>query len=182
MAATDPGETLIKSFESCRLTPYDDKYPERVLRPGMMVFGTLTAGWGHTGSDVRIAEIWTQDRADSTFERDIASTKACLYDPNVIRVTLSTNQRGALEDLVFNIGVEAFERSTILVRLNAEDYDGAAEHFYDYVHSKGVYMPGLFRRRTAELKLWHSGMLPLLTAADDSTAALNAAELAGKAR
>ena len=180
MAATDPGETLIKSFEKFKATAYDDKYPDRVLKPGMMIFGTLTIFWGHTGPDVYIGRTGTAEEGEQVFQKDLAATKACLYDPDVVRVPLSANQRGALEDLVFNIGIEDFERSTLLARLNAGDYDGAAERFYDYTHSKGVYMPGLFRRRVAEVKLWHSGTLPPSPASPDTADALNAAELAGE--
>ena len=43
--------------------------------------------------------------------------------------TLNQNQFDALVDFVFNVGVRAFETSTLLRRLNEGNYQGAADQF-----------------------------------------------------
>ena len=46
---------------------------------------------------------------------------------SAVRVPLQQNQYDALYSLCFNIGEGAFRKSTVVKRLNAEDYQGAAE-------------------------------------------------------
>lgn len=46
---------------------------------------------------------------------------------SVVKVPLAEHQADALISLCYNIGPGAFERSTVLKRLNAGDYAGAAE-------------------------------------------------------
>ena len=48
---------------------------------------------------------------------------------NSANVTLNQNQYDALCSLVFNIGASAFNGSTLLRKLKAGDYTGAADQF-----------------------------------------------------
>jgi lysozyme len=71
-------------------------------------------------------------------------------------VLLTTNQRTALISLVFNIGATAFRNSTLLRKLNARDYAGAADEFLKWVLVAGSRNPGLVARRERERALFLS--------------------------
>ena len=71
-----------------------------------------------------------------------------------VTVPLNQNQYDALTSLAYNIGTGAFQRSTLLRRLNAGDHAGAAEQFGVWVRSGGADSPGLIARRAAERRLF----------------------------
>jgi lysozyme len=87
------------------------------------------------------------------FERDVNS---------VVKVPLTQGQFDALVDFAYNVGTdidadnitEGLGDSTLLKKLNAGDYDGAAKEFGKWVYSKGVRMAGLVKRRKAEVALF----------------------------
>lgn len=74
----------------------------------------------------------------------------------IVKVPLTQNQFDALCDLVYNIGSGAFSKSTLLKRLNAKDYAGAAEEFVKWNMAGGKVLSGLTKRREEEKKLFLS--------------------------
>ena len=60
----------------------------------------------------------------------------------------------ALTSLAFNVGVGAVLKSKLLRKLNAGDFDDAAEEFLDFDLANGKRVPGLTRRRKAEYDLF----------------------------
>ncbi|TCB80102.1 hypothetical protein E0H89_00230 [Acinetobacter sp. ANC 3781] len=48
---------------------------------------------------------------------------------DLVKVPLTQNQFDSLVSLTYNIGTATFEKSTLLKKLNAGDYQGAAEQF-----------------------------------------------------
>lgn len=72
----------------------------------------------------------------------------------VIKVPVTQTMFDAMASLAFNIGSGAFSRSTLLRKLNARDYQGAANEFLKWNKSKGKVLSGLTRRRTAERQLF----------------------------
>lgn len=60
----------------------------------------------------------------------------------------------AMTSFAFNVGVEAFYRSTLLKKHLAGDYKGAADEFLKWNKSGGQTLPGLTRRRKAERELY----------------------------
>lgn len=68
---------------------------------------------------------------------------------NAVTVPLNQNQYDALTSLAYTIGTGAFQRSTLLRRLNAGGYAGAGEQFGVWVRSGGADSPGLMARRAA---------------------------------
>jgi len=131
---------LAKSFESCKLTAYQDQV------------GVWTIGWGHTGKDVYEGCTMTQEEADTTLLDDLQKTargvEAC------VKVPISDNQFGALVSFAFNVGLGNLEKSTLLKLLNEGDFHGASLQFQMWDHAGGVTVPGLLRRRTAEVQLF----------------------------
>lgn len=135
-------EALIKSFEGCRLTAYMPT-PNDVP----------TIGWGSTGKDIHLGDVWSQDKADARFHDNLkrfgVGVQACLVD-----TPTTQDQFDAMCSLAYNIGLGNFSHSSVLRKHKAGDYDGAADAFRMWVKQAGVTLNGLVRRRLAERKLY----------------------------
>lgn len=83
---------------------------------------------------------------------------AMLTVKNAVKVHINKNQLAALTDLVYNIGAKAFQGSTLLRKLNNNDFAGAAAEFarWDKVHTKNGYAvdKGLLARRQTDAALF----------------------------
>jgi lysozyme len=73
---------------------------------------------------------------------------------HLVTVPLSVGQYSALVSWVYNLGSGKLQTSTLLRKLNAGDYAGAAAQFGVWVYGGGVKFPGLVTRREAERKLF----------------------------
>ena len=71
-----------------------------------------------------------------------------------ITVPVNDNQFSALVSFVFNIGVGAFKRASLLRKLNAGDYAAVPKELMRWVRAGGKVLAGLKRRREAEARLW----------------------------
>ena len=72
----------------------------------------------------------------------------------LIKKPLTQSQFDALCSLVFNIGSGNFQSSTMRMKLNRGDYDGAAGEFWKWRRAGGKILKGLVRRRAAEERLF----------------------------
>ena len=99
---------------------------------------------------------WTQEEVDRLFEDDLVS-----FERGVLRMSpnLTGNQSrfDAVVSFSFNAGVGNYQRSTIRIRNNRNDYEGAAEAFMMWTKGGGKELPGLVRRRKAERALYLRG-------------------------
>lgn len=75
---------------------------------------------------------------------------------NAVKVPLTDNQFDALVSFTYNLGPGNLNKSTLLRKLNAGDYDGAANEFGKWVKAGGKTLNGLVRRRKAEADLFRS--------------------------
>jgi lysozyme len=89
--------------------------------------GIPTIGVGHTGPEVYMGLVWTQQQIDDAFADDIKWAEDAVN--KYVTVPLTQNQFDALVSFVFNIGELAFRRSTLLRVLNTKDYVEAANCF-----------------------------------------------------
>lgn len=71
-----------------------------------------------------------------------------------VKVKLNQNQFDALVDFCYNLGCGAFLGSTLLKKLNAGDYSGAALEFGKWTKAAGVELEGLVTRRRNERLLF----------------------------
>jgi len=144
MKTSQVGIDLISSFEDTRFEAYDDGV------------GVWTIGIGTTvypnGTKVKKGDSCTLDQAKSYFSHDLKRFEASVN--NLVKVPLSQNQFDALVSLVYNIGSGNFASSTLLKKLNAKDYAGAAEQFPRWNKGGRKVMKGLVRRRDAERALF----------------------------
>jgi len=71
-----------------------------------------------------------------------------------VKVALTQNQFDALLSFIYNVGADAFAKSTLLKLLNEKDFSGAAKEFRKWnkgtVRGALVVLAGLTRRRAAE--------------------------------
>jgi GH24 family phage-related lysozyme (muramidase) len=117
-----------------------------------------TIGYGHTRT-AKAGMVITEGEAERLLRSDLKWVEDALHE--LVDVPLSQKQFDALAGLVFNIGAGAFARSTVLKRLNAYDYVGAAEAMMMWVkqrqNGRMVTLKGLVRRRSEEKRLFLEG-------------------------
>ena len=75
---------------------------------------------------------------------------------NDVHVALTENQLSALESFAYNVGTGNFGSSTLLRKLNAGDYTGAAAQFAVWDHAGGRELAGLVALRADEEKLFET--------------------------
>lgn len=73
---------------------------------------------------------------------------------SAVKVTLNDNQFGALVSFTYNLGAANLRKSTLVKKLNAGDYAGAAKEFARWDRAGGKVLPGLTKRRAAEAALF----------------------------
>jgi lysozyme len=153
MTLSKHGEALIKEFEGLRLTAYRDSA------------GIWTIGYGstryHDGRTVKPGDkLANKLQADALFKNTLGQYANTVYQ--FVKVELSQDQFDALVSFTYNEGIGALQRSTLLQKLNAGDYDGAANQFLvwnkitDPVTGKKVVLDALVKRRAKERQLFLS--------------------------
>ncbi len=135
MQYSNKGLSLTESFEGCKLTSYQDSV------------GVWTIGYGHT-RNVTQGMTCTQEQAEAWLEQDISLAVLCVNSD--VKDVVTQGEFDALVDFIFNLGVGAFEHSTLLEYVNAGNFDAAAAQFPRWDLACGHVMAGLLRRRMAE--------------------------------
>jgi len=111
-----------------------------------------TIGFGHT-KGVRKGDRITRTEAWELLAKDLIQTQEELAA--LVKVEISQNQFVALMSWLFNLGLTPdVRRSTLIKKINAKDYKGAAEEFPKWRKSAGQILPGLVNRRAKEKKLF----------------------------
>jgi len=141
------GLHLTEGFEGVRLAAYPD--PATGGDP-------WTIGYGHTGPEVHSGMTITQEQAENYLMQDVA--KAAADVNSKVTVEITQNEFDALVDFAFNCGCGNLNNSTLLKKLNAGDYEGAAQEFLKWDMAAGHHMAGLLRRRQAEELLFLKDM------------------------
>lgn len=68
----------------------------------------------------------------------------------LVKVPLGEYQRAALYSFTYNVGLNAFSKSTMLKKLNAGDVEGACDEMRRWVYAGGMKWKGLQNRREME--------------------------------
>ena len=115
------------------------KYEERRSLP-------IPAGWDRT---------LTMDEVDAILAQDLAR-----FERGVARLCpAAVNHQGQFDALVsfsFNVGLGALQRSSIRMRYNRGDIEGAADAFLMWTKAAGKVLPGLVKRRNDERSMFLS--------------------------
>ena len=138
MKISDAGIDLICHYEGVRLQAYPD--PATGGDP-------WTIGYGST-KHVHPGMVITLDEAKQRLREDLEDAEKAIT--RLVMAPLDQSQFDALVSLVFNIGEGNFAKSTLLKKLNAHDYLGAAAQFSVWNRANHKPMLGLTRRRAAE--------------------------------
>ena len=156
MRVSQAGIDLIKEFEGCHLQAYPD--PKTGGDP-------WTIGWGATGPDIYKGLVWTQEQADERLLKDIEAREAIVNQ--YVTVPLTQGMFNATVSILCNVGfgsstrngiirLKSGEPSTLLAKLNAGDYEGAANEFGRWISPGSPVERGLKRRRGAEVEMFNS--------------------------
>lgn len=115
MKISDQGLRLLVDREGCVLKPYRDSV------------GVWTDGVGNTVGVIPHGPAITQEEADADLRYNLNRFEMAVNDG--VKVSLEQHQYDALVSFAFNVGEGAFRTSTLLKKLNAGDYEGAALQF-----------------------------------------------------
>ena len=165
MKVSKAGEDLMHFFEGYRNKPY---------RCSAAIW---TVGWGHamyadqlalpnvrkegyTGlirSDYQLKEgdarVWSKDELVELFKVDIDT-----FERGVLRLSpnLASHQSkfDSVVSFAYNAGLGNYQRSTIRMKVNRGDWEGAAEACMSWTKAGGKEVAGLVKRRKAEVALF----------------------------
>ncbi len=156
-AIPDIAIEFIKQWEGVTLKAYRDSG------------GIWTIGYGHT-SRVKQEDVITQEQADAFLKQDLFQASRA-----IIRLTnmyLNDFQYTALLSLVFNIGIGAYQRSTLRQVINRGELSRTSGEFIKWAKDHlGHTQKGLLRRRKTEARWFMKGM-PKTSIKDSITSAV----------
>jgi len=167
MKLSPQGEALMHRYEGFRSKPYlcpahiwtigyghvlyQDQIRLPVVRKGDYT-GIVRNEYPLLPEDSRV---WTKTEIDELFRSDVQT-----FERGVLRLVPGVSGRqGAFDALVsfaFNAGLGNLQRSQIRMRANRDDWEGAAEAFRAWTKGGGKVLPGLVKRREAEIALFLS--------------------------
>jgi len=114
--------------------------------------GLIRSDYQLKGEDNRV---WSKEELVDLFKVDINS-----FERGVLRLSpnLVSHQSkfDAVVSFAYNAGLGNYQRSTIRMKVNREDWTGASEAFMSWVKAGGKEVSGLVKRRKAEVALFLS--------------------------
>lgn len=100
--------------------------------------------------------VLSMEEVNEILRKDLAT-----FVKGVLRLCpTAANNQGHLDALTsfsFNVGLGNLQKSTIRMKYNRGDYEGAAESFLDWTKAGGKVLKGLVNRRNDERALFLSG-------------------------
>lgn len=125
---------VVSYYEGRRYVPYLD--PVGIL--------TVCDGITHDIEN----RVYTDKECDELLQKELG--RAFRAVDKHVKVRISETQKAALASFVYNVGEANFARSTLLKKLNHEDYAGACKELDRWVFAGGKKWKGLINRRNAE--------------------------------
>ena len=167
MKLSEAGANLMHQYEGYRNKPYlcpahiwtigygHVLYQEQIRLPMVRkegYTGMIRSEYPLRAEDNRV---WSKDETNKLFEDDVAN-----FERGVLRLAPTVlGRQGAFDACVsfaFNAGLGNFQRSTIRMKANRQEWEGAAEAFMQWTMGGGKELPGLVKRRKAEKALFLS--------------------------
>lgn len=138
---------MLHHHEGVRYKPYKDP------------IGLWTVGVGHLiGDGKTLPDSWnrtfTPEEIDEVLRRDLARFEAGVE--RLCPAGLTQSRFDALVSFSFNVGLGTLQRSSIRMKHNREDFDGAADAFLLYTKAGGRVLKGLVNRRNDERAVYLS--------------------------
>jgi lysozyme len=165
MKLSNTGANLMHQYEGCRNKPYlcpahiwtigygHVLYQEQIRLPMVAKEGQSTMIRKEFPLKQEDNRVWSKEEIEKLFADDVS-----LFERGVLRLapTLSGRQ-GAFDACVsfaFNAGLGNFQRSTIRMKINRGEWKDAANAFMQWTKGGGRELPGLVKRRKAEVVLF----------------------------
>ena len=143
MKTSEAGLEFLKTWEGCELQIYPDQA------------GYATIGIGHLIRDgENFSGGLTEHEALELLARDVRVREDAVN--RYVDVPLSQRQFDVLVEFTFNIGVGAFEASSLVRMLNDGDYDCVPGQLLRWKYTGGRVSQGLINRRKAGGKVWRA--------------------------
>jgi len=165
MKVSKAGEDLMHFFEGYRNKPYrcsasiwtvgwgHAMYADQLALPNVRkegYTGLIRSDYQLKGEDNRV---WSKEELVNLFKMDIDN-----FERGVLRLSpaLAGHQSkfDAVVSFAYNAGLGNYQRSTIRMKVNRGDWDGAAEAFMMWTKAGGKEVSGLVKRRKAEVALF----------------------------
>jgi len=140
---------MIVHHEGLRLRPYRDP------------IGLWTVGVGHLIGDGKTLpeeynRLFTKEEVYEILEKDLNR-----FEKGVVRlcpVGLTSSRFDALVSFAFNVGLGNLQRSSLRMKHNRGDFDGAALEFLKWNKAGGKVWTGLTKRRLDESSLYKKNL------------------------
>ena len=143
MKTSQQGIDFIKRHEALRLHAYKD------------AVGVWTIGYGHTLT-AKEGMVISEVEAEKLLKQDL---KTAEDEINRHLLPLKQHQFDSLISFVFNVGIGAFRKSTLLKRLKIDaNHPDIASQFNRWVYGGGKILKGLAKRRKEEANLYLNGV------------------------
>jgi lysozyme len=130
---------FVMDWEGLRLKSYKD------------TGGIWTIGYGTTRKIIEGMTITQEDAGDYLID-DLTNVMSKLS--KLTKVPLTEHQSIALIDFIYNLGGGAYQRSTLRMKLNRQEYKSAGLEFLKWNKVHGKPIKGLTNRRIAESNLF----------------------------
>lgn len=128
----------VASFEGMRTTAYEDPV------------GIPTICFGYI-KGVQLGDTATPQQCQALLTNQVAKYGQAVMQ--AVTVPLSRSELAAYTSFTYNVGIKAFQRSTLLQKLNSGNHIGACNELPRWVYAHGLKLPGLIKRRERERKL-----------------------------
>lgn len=137
----------IHELEGRRNTPYYD------------IVKVLTVCDGHTGPDISRSKVYSDKECDAMTVKDSQKFADGVLKVNP-QLAYHPMQLAAIISFAYNIGIAAYQKSTVAVMFNRGDLVGACNFILKYNKAGGHVVHGLELRRLKERALCLSTLTP----------------------
>lgn len=146
-------------------------YEKEIKENGLHVafdddYGFCTIGYGHliagkqSCSNITLPTEFANGLTDAQANQLLATdvTRISNLVKSKVTVNLYQHEFDALVSLAFNVEASVGSGSTLLRKLNEQDYDGAANEFKNWRMAGGQVSPGLVKRRAQEADIFKNNV------------------------
>lgn len=127
--------TITYNFEGEKHTVYKD------------IVNINTVCVGHTGSELKPGMVYGEKKCTELFLKDLIIAEKAV---NVATPNLPQASKPAIISFVFNVGGDAYAKSTAAKKFNSGDIRGGCRELLRWVYAGGEVVPGLLNRRKVE--------------------------------